>query len=116
MIKYLSANIGLIKTKLNDAIENTHMIRSATNLTGVAPYNTYVGLGWIVTTTNFGSQIIWHNGEVIGYNNLAIFNPTTQTGIVILRSCISQDIDIANIGFGPYDELSNYIWNLLLSI
>ena len=116
MIKYLSANMGLIKTKLKDAIENTHMIRSATNLTGIAPYNTYVGLGWIVTTTNFGSQIIWHNGEVIGYNSLAIFNPTTQRGIVILCSCISQDIDIANIGFGPHDELSNYIWNLLLSI
>jgi serine-type D-Ala-D-Ala carboxypeptidase/endopeptidase len=115
MIKYLSVNMNLIKTKLNDAIENTHMIRLYTNLTRIVPYHIYSGLGWI-TTTNFGSQIIWHNGEVVGYNSLAIFNPNTQRGIVILCSCTSKDIDIANIGFGPHDEFSNYIWNLLLSI
>jgi CubicO group peptidase (beta-lactamase class C family) len=115
MIKYLSANMDLIKTKLNEAMENTQTIRSYTNLTKIAPYNIYIGLGWI-TTTNFGSQIIWHNGEVVGYNSLAIFNPTTQRGIVILCSCMSEDIGVANIGFGPHDELSNTIWNLLLSI
>ena len=113
MIKYLSANIGLMKTKLNDAMKNAQMIRSYTNLSGIAPYNLYIGLGWI-TTTNFSSQIIWHNGEVIGYNSLAAFNPTTQRGIVIFCSCTSQDIDVANIGFGSHDELSNNIWNLLL--
>ena len=114
MIKYLSANMDLIKTKLNEAMENTQTIRSYTNLTGIVPYNIYIGLGWI-TTTNFGSQIIWHNGEVVGYNSLAAFNPTTQKGVVILCSSMSQDIDIANIGFGPHDEFSNIIWNLLLS-
>jgi CubicO group peptidase (beta-lactamase class C family) len=114
MIKYLSANMDLIKTKLNDAMENAQMIRSYTNLSGIVPYDIYIGLGWI-TTTNFGSQIIWHNGEVVGYNSLAAFNPTTQKGIVILCSSMSQDIDVANIGFGPHDELSNTIWNLLLS-
>ena len=114
LIKYLSANMNLIKTKLNDAMENTHKIRLYTNLTGIAPYNIYIGLGWIITT-NFGSQIIWHNGEVVGYNSLAAFNPITQRGIVILCSCMIQDIDVANIGFGPHDELSNMIWNLLLS-
>ena len=76
MIKYLSANMDLIKTKLNDAMENAQMIRSYTNLSGIVPYDIYIGLGWI-TTTNFGSQIIWHNGEVVGYNSLAAFNPTT---------------------------------------
>ena len=106
--------MDLIKTKLNEAMENTQTIRSYTNLTGIVPYNIYIGLGWI-TTTNFGSQIIWHNGEVVGYNSLAAFNPTTQKGVVILCSSMSQDIDIANIGFGPHDEFSNMIWNLLLS-
>ena len=114
MIKYLSANMNLVKTKLNGAMENTHMIRLYTNLTGILPYYIYIGLGWIITT-NFGSQIIWHNGEVGGYNSLAAFNPATQRGIVILCSSMIQDIDVANIGFGPYDKLSNIIWNLLLS-
>jgi D-alanyl-D-alanine-carboxypeptidase/D-alanyl-D-alanine-endopeptidase len=114
MIKYLSANMDLIKTKLNNSMENAQMIRSYTNLSGIALYNFYIRLGWI-TTTNFGSQIIWHNGEVVGYNSLAAFNPTTQKGVVILCSSMSQDIDVANIGFGPHDEFSNIIWNLLLS-
>lgn len=114
IVKYLSANMGLIKTKLDDAMENTHKIRLYTNMTGVPPYDVYIGLGWI-TTTNFGSQIIWHNGEVIGYNSIVAFNPITQRGIVILCNTMVQDIDVANIGFGPRDEFSKIIWNLLLS-
>ena len=114
MVKYLSANVGLIMTKLDDTMEEAHKIRLYTNLTGVASYDVYIGLGWF-TTTNFGSQVIWHNGEVPGYNSIAAFNPTTQKGIVILCSTMPQDIDIANIGFGPYGELSKSIWSLLLS-
>ena len=113
MVKYLSANMGLIKTKLYDAMENTHKIRLYTNMTGVPPYDVYIGLGWIITT-NFGSQIIWHNGEIVGYNSIAAFNPNTQRGIVILCNTMVQDIDIANIGFGPRDEFSKIIWKLLL--
>ncbi len=114
MVKYLSANMGLIKTKLDEAMENTHKIRLYTNMTGVPPYDVYIGLGWI-TTTNFGSQIIWHNGEIVGYNSIAAFNPNTQRGIVILCNTMVQDINIANIGFGPRDGFSKIIWNLLLS-
>ena len=114
MVKYLSANMGLIKTVLDHSMQDTHKIRLYTNITKVVPYNVYVGLGWF-TTTNFGSQIIWHNGEVLGYNSFTGFNPATQRGVVVLSSTMPQDIDVANIGFGPHDELSNIVWGLLLN-
>jgi D-alanyl-D-alanine-carboxypeptidase/D-alanyl-D-alanine-endopeptidase len=113
LLKYLSANTGLIKTILDDDMQDSHKLRLYTNLSGVKGYNLYVGLGWF-TTTNFGSQIIWHNGEVLGYNAFAGFNPATQRGVVILASTMIQGIPVANIGFGPHDELSTMIWNLLL--
>jgi serine-type D-Ala-D-Ala carboxypeptidase/endopeptidase len=114
MVKYLSANMGLIKTILDDDMQDSHKVRLYTNLSGVKGYDVYVGLGWF-TTTNFGSHIIWHNGEVAGYNAFAGFNPATQRGVVVLSSTMPNDIDVANVGFGPRDELSTMIWNLLLN-
>jgi CubicO group peptidase (beta-lactamase class C family) len=114
MVKYLSANIGLIKTNLDNIMQDSHRIRLYTNMSVVAPYDVYVGLGWF-STTNFGSQIIWHNGEILGYNSFAGFNPATQRGVVVLSSTILQDINVENIGFGPHDKLSTIIWNLLLN-
>ena len=114
MVKYLSANIGLIKTNLDTVMQDSHLIRLYTNMSVVAPYDVYVGLGWF-STTNFGSQIIWHNGEILGYNSFAGFNPVTQRGVVMLSNTMLNDIDVANIGFGPLYELSKSIWSLLLS-
>jgi serine-type D-Ala-D-Ala carboxypeptidase/endopeptidase len=114
LVKYLSANMGLVKTVLDDAMQDSHKIRLYTNQSGVKGYDVYIGLGWF-TTTNFGSQIIWHNGGVLGYNAFAGFNPTTQRGVVILASTGVQDIPVANVGFGPHDKLSTMIWDLLLN-
>ncbi len=113
MVKYLSANTGLIKTSLEEAMQDSHSIRLYTNWSA-GPYDVYVGLGWL-STTNFGSQIIWHNGEVVGYNSFAGFNPATQRGVVVLSSTMPYDIDVANIGFGPLYELSKSVWSLLIS-
>jgi serine-type D-Ala-D-Ala carboxypeptidase/endopeptidase len=111
LVKYLSANTGLIKTVLDDAMQDSHKIRLYTNQS-YRGYDQYVGLGWL-TTTNFGSQIIWHNGGVYGYNAFAGFNPTTQRGVVILASTSLQDIPVADVGFGPLNKFSTIIWNLL---
>lgn len=113
MVKYLSANTGLIKTNLEEAMHDSHSIRLYTNMS-TGPYDVYVGLGWF-STTNFGSQIIWHNGEVPGYNSFVGFNPATQRGVVVLSNTIPQDIDVAFIALKPDLELSKSIWSLLLS-
>ncbi len=76
-------------------------------------YTAYVSLGWIIAT-NFGTQIVEHNGETAnGYNSFIALNPSKERGIVIIASASSIDIDVANIVFGPRDDLSRLIWNLL---
>jgi serine-type D-Ala-D-Ala carboxypeptidase/endopeptidase len=121
MLKFLSANIGLIKTKLDDAMQESHLIRLSTgqllpnNLQASDNNNTglYVGLGWFITT-NFGHEVIWHNGATVGgYNAYMAFNPTTERGIVILCNTDLADINITTISFSQNDELSSLIWSLL---
>jgi CubicO group peptidase (beta-lactamase class C family) len=121
MLKFLSANVGLIKTILDDAVQESHLIRLSTgqllpnNLRASDNNNTglYVGLGWFITT-NFGHEVIWHNGATLGgYNAYMAFNPTTERGIVILCSTDTSDINITTISFSQNDELSSLIWSLL---
>lgn len=121
MLKFLSANMGLIKTILDDAVQESHLIRLSTgqllpnNLRASDNNNTglYVGLGWFITT-NFGHEVIWHNGATLGgYNSYMAFNPTTERGIVILCSTDTSDINITTISFSQNDELSSLIWSLL---
>jgi len=90
MLKFLSANIGLIKTKLDDAMQESHLIRHSTNrllpnnepaLFKTDEFNAdklgfYVGVGWMVVT-NFGQEILWHSGSTPdGYNAFVVFSPT----------------------------------------
>ena len=73
----------------------------------------YIGLGWFVTT-NFGHEIIRHNGATIGgYNAYMAFNPVTERGIVILCSTDIADINLTRISFDQTDNLSSLIWGLL---
>jgi serine-type D-Ala-D-Ala carboxypeptidase/endopeptidase len=121
MLKFLSANMGLIKTKLDDSMQESHLIRQSTDLvlpnnlqaSGTNNTGLYVGLGWFITT-NFGHEIIWHNGATLGgYNAYMAFNPTTERGIVILCSADTSDINITTISFSQNDELSSMVWRLL---
>ena len=124
MLKFLSANMGLIKTKLSNAMEESHLIRHSTDLVipnniDVSSNNTttgtgfYVGLGWFVTT-DFGNEIIWHNGATGGgYNAFMAFNPITDRGIVILCSSDNRNADITLAGLHNDNNLSYLVWNLL---
>ena len=95
LLKYLSTNMGLIHTKINDILQDAHLIRheelaipnSSTNKSLQA---VYVGLGWHIVT-NFGSEAIYHTGAIGGYTSLLGFNPTKQIGLVILCSCDEKD-------------------------
>ena len=117
MLKFASANLGLIDTKINTAMKESHIIIHDSRL-GKAfsnNYTAYVSLGWIIAT-DFGIQIVEHNGETAdGYNSFIGLNTSKERGIVIIASASSIDIDIANIVIGPRDDLSRLIWNLLTS-
>ena len=88
--------MGLIKTKLDKAMQESYLIRLDTgcllpnniNVTSDdnATSGIYAGLGWFITT-DFGNEIIWHNGATLdGYNAFMAFNPASDRGIVILFS------------------------------
>lgn len=121
MLKFISANIGLIKTKLDNAMQESHLIRHSTG--SLIPINIQVsgnntnpefdvGLGWFITI-NLGKEIIWHNGATYGYNSFMAFNPTTDRGIVVLCSTGKSDVDITTLGLNQKGKLSSLIWNLL---
>ena len=115
MLKFASANLGLINTKINDAMKESHIIIHDSRIEKAFSnnYTAYVSLGWIIAT-DFGTQIVEHNGETAdGYNSFIALNPSKERGIVIIASASSIDIDVANIVFGPRDDLSRLIWNLL---
>ena len=122
LLKFISANTGLIKTKLDSAMQASHLIRHSTGLLtpnniDVSGNNTgielYTGLGWLVTT-NFGNELIWHNGALVdGYNAFMGFNPATKRGIVVLVNTGVADVDITTLGLNQKGKLSSLIWNLL---
>lgn len=122
MLKFLSANMGLIKTKLDTAMQESHLIRHYNGFLGpnnvqVSDNNSgegfYVGLGWMINT-NYGSEVVWHNGITAdGYNSIIAFNPSTLKGIVLLSSADHKDIDVANIGLLHKEGFANLIWKLL---
>ena len=91
LLKYLSANMGLIQTKINDAMHETHLIRhSFGESSRDKSLKDYIGLGWMVTT-DFGKEVISHTGSIDGYTSIIGFNPREEMGLVILCGCDHSD-------------------------
>jgi serine-type D-Ala-D-Ala carboxypeptidase/endopeptidase len=97
LLKYLSANVGLIQTKINDEMNETHLIRhSFGESSRDKSIKDYIGLGWIVTT-NFGKEVISHTGSIDGYTSIIGFNPREQIGLVILCGCDHSDFSASEM-------------------
>jgi len=100
LLKFLSANMGLIDTKLNDAMQESRTIRHPVTEFQLpfvdpsghkSPAHGYVGSDWNIQT-DLGRKIIWRNGGIDGYSSLIAFNPDKKTGVVILCSCFFSDV------------------------
>jgi serine-type D-Ala-D-Ala carboxypeptidase/endopeptidase len=100
LLKFLSANMGLIDTKLNDAMQESRTIRHPVTEFQLpfvdpsgheSPAHGYVGSDWNIQT-DLGKTIIWRNGGIDGYNSLIAFNPDKQLGVAILCSCFNTDV------------------------
>jgi CubicO group peptidase (beta-lactamase class C family) len=92
--------MGLIDTKLNDAMQESRTIRHSVSefqLSFVDPSGHkspalgYVGSDWNIQT-DLGRTIIWRNGGIDGYSSLIAFNPDKQLGVAILCSCHFADV------------------------
>jgi len=100
LLKYLSANMGLIGTKLNSAMDESHLIRhpfveiqpTFIDSSGhKSPGHEYIGSVWLIGT-DLGRQVVWHNAGIDGYSGIIGFNPAKQTGLAILCSCYFTDV------------------------
>lgn len=91
LLKYLSANIGLLRTNIYDSMQDTHLIRHTFGQSSEnKSLKDYVGLGWTVST-DFGKEVIWHTGSIDGYTSIIGFNPGKQIGLVIMCGCNYND-------------------------
>lgn len=87
MLKYLSAELGLIASSLSEAMIKTQVSRHATD-----EATEEVALGWIINTN---SGIIWHDGGTSGYCSYIAFDRKTRSGVVVLAN--SED-DVGDVG------------------
>src|SRR5919201_701621 len=77
MLKYVSANLGLIHTKLDDAIQLQHLIRHGGIIANPMNYSEYLALGWRVLT-DLRTEVIGHQGSINGWNAFIGFIPSKQ--------------------------------------
>jgi D-alanyl-D-alanine-carboxypeptidase/D-alanyl-D-alanine-endopeptidase len=94
MIRFISANLGLVNSSLYDAMTESHKSRH-----DKVPGNMEVGLGWHIAKGSDG-DIIWHNGGTGGYRSFAGFVKEKQKGIVVLTNS-TESVD--DIGFHLLD-------------
>ena len=98
MLKYTSANLGFLHTKLYEAIQLQHLIIHPGIAANTMNYSEDVALGWRVLT-NLGTETLTHTGSINGWIAFVGFTPTEQIGVVLLCSCDSKDADMGNLGF-----------------
>jgi len=99
LLKYLSANTGLLHTKLDESIALQHLIQHPGLLPNPMNYSTYIALGWAVLT-NFGTETLDHTGSINGWNANVAFIPSKQIGVVSLCSCDLRDVNTGTLDFG----------------
>ena len=91
LLKYLAANIGLLQTKIDNPIQESHSIRHSFGQSlDDKSFRDNIGLGWTVTT-GLGKEVIWHTGSIDGYTSIVGFNPSKQIGLVLLCGCNYDD-------------------------
>ena len=89
MLTFLAAHMELSDTPLKAAMRRMRSDSRPTETT-----NLRVALGWHIST-QFGMELVWHNGGTGGYHAWAGFDPAKRKGAVVL--CNSA-LDIDDLG------------------
>lgn len=79
LLKFLAANMGLLKSPLNPLLKECQMELYAIDST------TAIGLGWILSKSENG-DIIWHNGGTAGFRSFIGFDRKKEKGVVVLSN------------------------------
>ncbi|HET7651247.1 MAG TPA: serine hydrolase [Gammaproteobacteria bacterium] len=89
MLRYLEANMGILKTPLTPAFTFAHQPQRAIG------NGEQIGLAWM-TQSGADGKIIWHNGMTGGYASFIGFTADGRRGVVVLTN-IQQSVD--DLGF-----------------
>ena len=92
MFKYLEANMGLVYSPLENAMELTHQKVMHQGSMGDQ------GLAWLILELSDGQKIIYSAGNTIGQSAYLAFNKKESTGAIILLN--SSNLDGSNIKMG----------------
>ncbi len=88
MMKFVAANLGLIKSPLLAAMQMTHQPRHNTDLS-----NAQIGLCWVILR-QFDTEIVCHNGQTGGYHAFVGFDKSKRKGVVVLSNSANNIDDI----------------------
>jgi CubicO group peptidase (beta-lactamase class C family) len=85
MLVFLSAELGVLNTRLRPAMDATQEPRRETGVKGLR-----IGLGWLIRKPTKPEQVqrelIWHNGGTAGYSSFVGFVKETKTAVVVLAN------------------------------
>lgn len=83
--------------RLDWAMHTCHQERFVMdNSTSNVDYKVAIGLGWMRTTRNDGSTLIWHNGGTYGFSSYLGFEP--ETGIVVVLLANTPSVFATTLG------------------
>jgi len=80
MLKFVAANLGLVKTRLLPAMQVSHLDRKNTGSPDLD-----IGLAWHIFK-RYGTEITWHNGGTGGYRTFIGFDQKRRAGVVVLTN------------------------------
>ncbi|HEX4645600.1 MAG TPA: serine hydrolase, partial [Verrucomicrobiae bacterium] len=89
LLKFLSANLGLVKSDLGPAMQLARTPRQKTGPSSALQ----IGLGWQMTQ-EFGSELLIHNGGTAGYHSFIGLDPKMKRGVVVLANSANNIDDI----------------------
>src|SRR5262249_8496352 len=102
LLRFLSANLGLTRTKLQAALEDCHKPRRDTQDKQVR-----VGLGWhILNLPGASEPVICHSGETGGARAFLGFRKASGVGVVVLSNSAQLADKIDRLGLTVLRKLS----------
>ena len=85
MLKFITANLGLKKSRLSAAIELSHLPRHDTDRPGGK-----IALCWHIRSDK---TILWHNGQTGGYHSMLALQKQRKIGVVVLSNTAHRIVD-----------------------
>ncbi len=96
MLMFLSAQLGLVETPLNQAIKISQQLHYAID------DKKAIGLGWGIYTLENGDTLYRHNGGTAGYRSFTGFLKKAKVGVMVLTNSSNAGVD--DLGLHQLDD------------